>query len=67
MIENGKLKEENKKLREKNEEQYKIIESLYDNVEYFDHRLCDIDSKLIFRQEENKKLKSDLSECECSL
>ena len=38
---------------------YKTSESLYENVKYFDHRLCDIDSKLIFTQEENKKLKED--------
>ena len=51
------LREENKKLKEENKEQYKTIESLYENVKYFDHRLCDIDSKLISKQEENKKLK----------
>lgn len=61
------LEEENKKLKEENEEQHKTIESLYDNVKYFNHRLCDIDSKLIFKQEENKKLKSDLEECKCSM
>jgi len=48
-----------KDLREKNEKQYKTIESLYENVKYFDHRLCDIDSKLISKQEENKKLKEE--------
>lgn len=50
----------------KNEELEEENRTLKDNVEFLHSCLDDRDKSIAIMQDENKKLKSDLEECECS-